>query len=78
MLADEKVKCVIIQSAHQALEDPETDDDEDSPKFKAVLKRQHEKAVKMLVALRSTFSDSILRYFITKDLTCLSLYSEKV
>ncbi|KAG8251616.1 hypothetical protein J6590_075503 [Homalodisca vitripennis] len=59
VLNDPKIQDVINMSTRQALEDSNADDD--PALFAAMLKRQHERAVKILTALRSTFSDVILR-----------------
>lgn len=60
VLNDEKIKQVIEVSAKQALEESNADTS-DPAVFSAMLKRQRDRAVKILTALRSTFSDSVLR-----------------
>ncbi|XP_054258874.1 glycerol-3-phosphate acyltransferase 1, mitochondrial isoform X3 [Macrosteles quadrilineatus] len=59
VLNDEKIKQVIELSAKQALEESNADVS-DPVMFAAMLRRQGERAVKILTALRSTFSDAIL------------------
>jgi len=60
VLNDEKIQQVIELSAKQALEESKADAS-DPVMFTAMLKRQRDRAVNILTALRSTFSDAILR-----------------